>query len=166
MANWSWRLRLSSILLACVFRLRFILCQRGIKPGGRMCQPTASLRPLSQKSYGGEEASRGRIHSCCVDGRLRGRTSPSSPTFRCNLKVRKWSRARFPMLIGNLLGEDWLANRNHRRKCFKIEKKQNHTHVETFRLSENNTNNAHKNITVIFQLIHRTILSLFYRNID
>lgn len=28
-----------------------------------MCQFTASLRPLSHKSYGGEEASRGRIHS-------------------------------------------------------------------------------------------------------
>lgn len=49
---------------ARVFRLRFILCQRGTELGGQMCQLTASLRPLSQKSYDGEEASRGRIHSC------------------------------------------------------------------------------------------------------
>lgn len=41
---------------ACVFRLRLILCQRGIELGGQMCQLAASLRPLSQKSYDGEDA--------------------------------------------------------------------------------------------------------------
>lgn len=46
---------------ACVFRLRFMLCQRGIELGGQMCQLTASLRPLSLKSYDAEKPV--RIHS-------------------------------------------------------------------------------------------------------
>lgn len=59
---------------ACVFRRRFILCQRGIELGGQMCQLTASLRLLSQKSYDGEESSWGRIHSYFGNRKLLRRT--------------------------------------------------------------------------------------------
>lgn len=81
--------------LACVFRLQFIVCRRGIKLGGQMCQRSSSPRPLSQKSYDGQDADRGGIHARCGNRKVRTR-QPSGATGRVRNEEGQQENERYP----------------------------------------------------------------------